>query len=118
MKRTAAWAIQALRKRQPTLRDLARELGVNPGYLSAVLRGRRRASNKLIQTLNAALVENRLRGGLELNPVSVLPCNRCGKAKTAKRCPHCARPRILNDLPVAARPAAMLAWQLRNREQL
>ena len=64
-------------KGKMSLRAFANSIDQNAGYLSAVISGKRVASNKL-----------RLSLGLPPRTVSVTPL-RCGHAPVSKRCPIC-----------------------------
>ena len=51
--------------------------------------------------------------------VSIAACPKCGKLHDQlKVCPDKRKRRILNDLPIAERPPALLAWQIRNRTEM
>lgn len=68
-------AIEMMVQRYGGLVAAARAIGINKGYLSAVLHGRRRASN----AMRCAL-------GLAPRTVPVVPCPHCGKPPLRKRC--------------------------------
>ena len=78
---------------------------INPGYLSQIARGERRASNAVLARLK-----------LPLNPVPYEPCKRCGQAKSSKRCPHCRKRIGWSERRIADQPAFLLIWRLLNRE--
>lgn len=66
------------------MRDLAKRIGVNVGYLSLVLRGKRAPSMKVYKALGlplpARVVE--IGEGFDVAPV----CPRCGVVHVTKRC--------------------------------
>jgi hypothetical protein len=66
------------------LRELAKRLNLNPGYLSQVLRGKRAPSRKVYAALGlpppARVVE--VGEGFDVAPV----CSKCGIVHTTKRC--------------------------------
>lgn len=70
-------AIRARLTPEKGLRSLASELGMNPGYLSRVMRGQRQASNRL-----------RLALGLPPRTALAPVCGKCGVVHTTKRCTH------------------------------
>lgn len=75
------------KKGDRTLRALAREIGVNHGYLSAVLRGKRPASGKLRHALG---LSHTIRADIPVCPVCDKPYeprHKCEAAPT-KYAPH------------------------------
>ena len=71
------WAIAGLVGRLGTLTAVSGAVGVSKGYLSAVLSGKRRASNRLRCAL-----------GLAPRTVPAEPCRYCGKVHTRRTCPE------------------------------
>lgn len=89
---THAAAIDAIKAmREPSgdakpvkLRDLAKRLGLNAGYLSQILSGKRAPSMKVYKALGltppARVIE--VQAGYDVAPV----CPKCGVVHTTKRC--------------------------------
>lgn len=116
MARTPQQVLKRMYREQKSWGKVAAELSqragvrVNVGFVYQVFKGKRTASNVLLSAMH-----------LPLRPVLTPPCRKCGKAKVSNRCSHCREQKrtrvVLNDLPIADRPTALLAWQIKNRHE-
>lgn len=89
-------ALSAMREpsddgKRPTLREIGKRLNLNPGYLSAILRGRKTPSPRVYHALGLRpprrVVE--IDADHDVAPV----CPKCGQVHTTKTCTLTRRPR-------------------------
>lgn len=79
-------------EKRPKLRDVAKRLGLNPGYVSQVVRGKRTPSLKVYAALGieppSRMVE--VLRGYDVAPV----CSVCGVVHVSRSCPTKRAPKI------------------------